>query len=54
MRYILDCCLNVFSKAVGDVSLFLANMSTGTISWAGIYEPEMPTALHPKENEESE
>jgi len=54
MGYILDCCLSAFSKAVGDISLFLANASTGTMSVFNIYEPEMPMTLHPKENEESE
>ncbi|MCL2410819.1 MAG: cyclic lactone autoinducer peptide [Treponema sp.] len=51
MGIICNSCLNLLSKAVGNVCMFLVGVSAGTMSWAGIYEPEMPTALRPKDEE---
>jgi len=52
MENIINLCFNVFSKAVGDVCMCLVDMATGTISFATIYEPEMPIALRPNDCEE--
>ena len=54
MGNIINCCLGILSKAVGCIALFSAEMATGTISFWSIYEPEMPSALRAKCDEESE
>lgn len=51
MKKIINVCLNLFSKAVASVSLFLVSIATGTISVMGPYEPEMPVTLRPKDEE---
>ena len=53
MKHILNSCLKLLSKAVAAISLFLVSVSAGTISAAGIYEPEMPAALRPADDEAS-
>ena len=47
MGYILE----LLSKAVGSISLFLTDIAAGTMSGIGIYEPEMPAVLRPKDGE---
>ena len=54
MGNIINCCLDVLSKAVGDICLFLTDVAAGTISMFGVYEPEMPAALRAKCDDESE
>ena len=53
MKKIFNLSLNLLSKAVAAVILSVVCMATGTMSVLGIYEPEMPIALRPKEDEES-
>jgi cyclic lactone autoinducer peptide len=51
MGNIFYACLDVLSKAVGDICLFCVDIAAGTMSWGGVYEPEMPAALRPKDEE---
>jgi len=53
MMKIKKSCLEILSKAVAAVILSVVSVSTGTISHFGIYEPEMPVALRPQNDEES-
>jgi cyclic lactone autoinducer peptide len=51
MRNIKDLSLKLLSKTVAVISLALVSVATGTISLAGVYEPEMPAVLRPKDEE---
>lgn len=53
MKRIFNSSLNLLSKAVAMIVLFVVSTATGTISWLGPYEPEMPPALKPKDSEEA-
>jgi cyclic lactone autoinducer peptide len=53
MKKIVNPCLKILSKAVSSIVLFSVSMAAGTISWFGNYEPEMPAALVPREDEEA-
>ena len=43
--------LFLLSKAVGAASLLLAGAAAGSMSMLWTYEPEMPAALMPKEED---
>ena len=51
MKRLCNSCLKRFSKAVATVVLCITSMATGTISTFGPYEPEMPAALKPQDND---
>jgi len=51
MKKSKNSCLNLISKIIAAVCLFVISMSTGTISTFGPYEPEMPNSLIPKSDE---
>jgi len=51
MKKIFNSSLKLLSKAISAVCLFIVSTATGTISWWGPYEPEMPAVLRPKDKE---
>lgn len=51
MKKILNLCLSLFSTAVATICLCIVSVATGTISFLGPYEPEMPVVLRPNDNE---
>ena len=51
MKKIFNTGLILFSGAIGSICMMLVGLSTGTISALTIYEPEMPDALKPKDEE---
>ena len=51
MKKLFNSYLNLLSKAVSAICLFSVSMATGTISHFGIYEPEMPAVLRPKDDD---
>jgi len=51
MKRLCNLCLKQFSKAVAAAVLCMVSIATGTISILGTYEPEMPDALRPQNND---
>jgi len=45
LKKVIDWGLKISCGAVGAFVLFIVSMAMGTISWLGVYEPEMPDVL---------
>lgn len=51
LKKIIGWALKLSCGAAGAILLFIVSASAGTMSFGGIYEPEMPESLVPKNGE---
>jgi cyclic lactone autoinducer peptide len=48
-KKVADWCLKLSCGAIGAIVLFAVSISAGTLSSFGLYEPEMPDGIIPKD-----